>query len=65
MIDRNGRRIRYVIDFYAGKRSSLVGPDLAFFLDVRPALDSFEALRMRVSRTFERLLTTPRQPASA
>ena len=54
-----------MIDFYAGKRSSLVGPDLAFFLDVRPALDSFEALRMRVSRTFERLFTTPRQPASA
>jgi len=41
-VDRCGTRIRYVIDFYAGR--PLPGTsNVSFFLDVRPALDSWEA----------------------
>jgi cytochrome c heme-lyase len=45
IIDRCGTRMRYVIDFYTG-RNSASGP--SFYLDVRPALDSWEGVRMRV-----------------
>jgi len=46
VVDRCGTRIRYVIDFYAGR--PLPGTsNVSFFLDVRPALDSWEAVRMR------------------
>lgn len=45
-MERCGTRIRYVIDFYAGR--SLPGTsNVSFFLDVRPALDSWEAVSMR------------------
>ncbi|KAI0240096.1 Cytochrome c1 heme lyase, partial [Massospora cicadina] len=38
IVDRCGTQVRYVIDFYSGKTSSLQ-PDLpSFYLDVRPAL---------------------------
>ncbi|KAH8920199.1 cytochrome c and c1 heme-lyase [Atractiella rhizophila] len=43
--DRKPAQIRYVIDFYKGR-----GSDLAFFLDVRPALDGWEGVRMRWER---------------
>ena len=46
VVERCGTRIRYVIDFYAGR--SLPGTsNVSFFLDVRPALDSWEAVSMR------------------
>jgi len=48
VVDRCGTRIRYVIDFYTGR--SLPGTSsVSFFLDVRPALDSWEAVSMRTS----------------
>ncbi|KAL7008911.1 Cytochrome c1 heme lyase [Cystobasidiomycetes sp. EMM_F5] len=54
-IDRDGKRIRYVIDFYTGRGGQPAalpaGPtlplQLAFYLDVRPAFDDFESIRMR------------------
>ncbi|KAI9458043.1 cytochrome C1 heme lyase [Russula earlei] len=46
IVDRCGTRMRYVIDFYAGR--PLPGTsNVSFFLDVRPALDSWEAVSMR------------------
>ncbi len=48
IVDRCGTRIRYVIDFYAGR--SLPGTSqVSFFLDVRPAFDSWEAVNMRAT----------------
>lgn len=45
-MDRCGTRIRYVIDFYTGR--PLPGTStVSFFLDVRPALDSWEGVTMR------------------
>lgn len=49
IVDRNGKEVRYVIDYYDGGRMS---ENYEFaLLDVRPALDSFEALwdRMKVA----------------
>ncbi|KAH8117235.1 cytochrome c and c1 heme-lyase [Phellopilus nigrolimitatus] len=48
VVDRCGTRMRYVIDFYTGK--SPVGGNLAFYLDVRPALDNWDSVKMRASR---------------
>jgi len=49
IVDRCGTRMRYIIDFYTGRGESRAGsnPPLSFYLDVRPALDSWEAVRMR------------------
>ncbi|KAL5533216.1 CYT2 [Sanghuangporus sanghuang] len=52
VIDRCGSRMRYVIDFYTGK-SSTPG-NLSFYLDVRPALDNWDAVKMRSLRFLER-----------
>lgn len=39
-VDRCGTNVRYVIDYYSGPR----GEEATFYCDVRPALDSFQAL---------------------
>lgn len=39
-IEREGKEVRYVIDFYSGQPEP--GRPLAVYLDVRPALDSVE-----------------------
>ena len=38
----------YVIDFYSGKNEGLAGKSLNFYLDVRPKLNTWEGLKMRV-----------------
>jgi|EP00945_MAST-04E_sp_MAST-4E-sp1_P007481 cytochrome c heme-lyase len=45
----SGKQVRYVIDFYGGKQdpNSSMKP-IAFHLDVRPAIDSFEAVYDRI-----------------
>jgi len=53
VVDRCGTRIRYVIDFYAG-RGAFGGANPSFFLDVRPALDNWEGVRMRVGSCWDR-----------
>lgn len=39
VVDRCGREVRYVIDYYSGPR----GEETTFYCDVRPALDSWDA----------------------
>lgn len=48
-IDRCGQKVRYVIDFYGGHSPN---SPMAFHLDVRPALDSWSALRDRLCGLF-------------
>ncbi|KAI0080611.1 cytochrome c and c1 heme-lyase [Panus rudis PR-1116 ss-1] len=52
IVDRCGTRMRYVIDFYAGRSPNSQVP--SFYLDVRPALDNWEGVRMRAERFWER-----------
>jgi cytochrome c heme-lyase len=50
VVDRCGKRIEYVIDFYKGKDlGDGMGP-VSFYLDVRPKVNSWEGVRMRVER---------------
>ena len=49
IVDRCGTRMRYIIDFYTG-RSEGSSNNLSFYLDVRPALDNWEGVKMRVER---------------
>ncbi|CAI5702983.1 hypothetical protein KXD40_004023 [Peronospora effusa] len=46
IVDRDGKEVRYVIDFYSGQPEP--GRPLSVYLDVRPALDSVEGLVDRV-----------------
>lgn len=57
-VDRCGKRIKYIIDFYSG-RSDMKG--LAFYLDVRPSPANWEGIRMR----FVRFWTQPQRPKQA
>ncbi|EAU88368.2 cytochrome C1 heme lyase [Coprinopsis cinerea okayama7 len=50
IVDRCGTRMRYIIDFYTGRNPNGLGGNLSFFLDVRPALDSWEGVKMRFQR---------------
>jgi len=52
VVDRCGKNVDYVIDFYSGKGEGLMGKGLNFYLDVRPKLNSWEGVRMRASRIF-------------
>ena len=42
---------RYIIDFYAGNDKNGTASS-SFYLDVRPAMDTFDAVRLRVSKYF-------------
>ena len=48
IVNRNGKQVRYIIDFYDGKQTA--SHAVTMHLDVRPALDSpgacFDRLRM-------------------
>ncbi|KAI1506672.1 cytochrome c and c1 heme-lyase [Biscogniauxia marginata] len=59
VVDRCGKEIEYVIDFYAGRNpgSAAGGPGgggdggkLSFYLDVRPKLNTWEGVKMRALR---------------
>ena len=52
VVDRCGKKIDYVIDFYSGKDETGGRRGLSFYLDVRPKLNSWEGLRMRVARAW-------------
>ncbi|XXG97284.1 hypothetical protein Hte_003580 [Hypoxylon texense] len=49
VVDRCGKEIEYIIDFYAGRNSTADGK-LSFYLDVRPKLNSWEGIKMRAMR---------------
>ncbi|KAK5110125.1 hypothetical protein LTR62_006259 [Meristemomyces frigidus] len=51
IIDRCGKQVEYVIDFYSGKETG-ANKGLNFYLDVRPKLNSWEGVKMRVFNTF-------------
>lgn len=61
IVDRCGMRMRYVIDFYTGRNSSS-GP--SFYLDVRPALDNWEGVKMRVQHCWQRWMGVFAVPSS-
>jgi len=46
VVDRCGLQMRYVIDFYTGRTDPSTN-QVSFYLDVRPALDNWEAVKMR------------------
>ncbi|KAK8025851.1 cytochrome c/c1 heme lyase [Apiospora arundinis] len=48
VVDRCGKEIEYVIDFYAGRPGS--DSKLSFYLDVRPKLNSWDGIKMRALR---------------
>ncbi|KIJ60632.1 hypothetical protein HYDPIDRAFT_116930 [Hydnomerulius pinastri MD-312] len=52
IVDRCGTRVRYVIDFYTGRGAGPSSNDVSFYLDVRPALDNWEGVRMRLDNVF-------------
>lgn len=56
VVDRCGTKMRYVIDFYSGHNPNQLGGNLSFYLDVRPALDNWEGVKMRVGRFWSRWL---------
>ncbi|KAJ7702355.1 cytochrome C1 heme lyase [Mycena rosella] len=56
VVDRCGLQMRYIIDFYTG-RTQGAGP--SFFLDVRPALDNWEGVKMRTQHFWSKMLGYP------
>ncbi|KAI5926022.1 cytochrome c and c1 heme-lyase [Camillea tinctor] len=52
VVDRCGKEIEYVIDFYAGRSAEPAsgGKPLSFYLDVRPKLNSWDGVKMRAMR---------------
>lgn len=65
VVERCGKRVDYIIDFYEGKlggkgrsgaadgdgkKGGVLGGPVSFYLDVRPKLNSFEGVKMRVQR---------------
>ena len=48
VVDRCGQRVDYVIDFYQGKADS--PHPISFYLDVRPKLNTWEGVRMRLEK---------------
>ncbi|KAI0340488.1 cytochrome c and c1 heme-lyase [Trametopsis cervina] len=54
VVDRCGTRMRYVIDFYTGHSTGPSANNVSFYLDVRPALDNWEGVRLRATHFWER-----------
>lgn len=52
VVDRCGLRTRYIIDFYTGH--SMDPNSVSFYLDVRPALDNWEGVKMRIQHFWGR-----------
>ncbi|KAB5585712.1 cytochrome c/c1 heme-lyase [Coniochaeta sp. 2T2.1] len=50
IVDRCGKRVEYVIDFYAGRQDGGGEGKVNFYLDVRPKVNSWEGVKMRVLR---------------
>jgi cytochrome c heme-lyase len=50
VVDRCGKEIEYVIDFYAGRGGKTHDGKLSFYLDVRPKLNTWEGIKTRAFR---------------
>nr|KAG5714084.1 hypothetical protein BaRGS_020412 [Batillaria attramentaria] len=57
IVDRNGKEVRYIIDYYDGGRVDKSNYQFTL-LDVRPALDSFEAFADRMKVAYWRWTAT-------
>jgi cytochrome c heme-lyase len=57
--------MRYVIDFYTGKSDGPSSNNLSFFLDVRPALDNWEGVKMRAERFWDQWFGKPNISSSS
>eukprot|EP00051_Salpingoeca_urceolata_P008998 m.110515 g.110515 ORF g.110515 m.110515 type:complete len:254 (+) comp16049_c0_seq1:122-883(+) len=55
IVDRCGTDVRYVIDFYSAEKK---GGGPGFFIDARPAMDSFTSVWDRVRMSFRKALGT-------
>ncbi|KAG2150485.1 cytochrome c/c1 heme lyase-domain-containing protein [Suillus clintonianus] len=54
VVERCGTRIRYVINFYAGRGAGPTSSNkVSFYLDVRPALDNWEGVKMRAENIWQ------------
>jgi cytochrome c heme-lyase len=51
VVDRCGKKIDYVIDFYSGRPVPGQQEKLNFYLDVRPKVNSVEGIKMRISKS--------------
>ncbi|EMD38477.1 hypothetical protein CERSUDRAFT_82742 [Gelatoporia subvermispora B] len=66
VVDRCGVRMRYIIDFYTGHTAGPPASNVSFYLDVRPAFDNWEAVKLRAERFWERWVGSLRKdPAPA
>ncbi|KAI0093938.1 cytochrome C1 heme lyase [Irpex rosettiformis] len=68
VVDRCGTRLRYVIDFYTGHSQTPSANNLSFYLDVRPAMDNWEGVRLRATHFWHRwagnlFSSSPSRPA--
>ncbi|OLL22906.1 putative cytochrome c1 heme lyase [Neolecta irregularis DAH-3] len=54
IVDRCGKKVHYVIDYYSGKPNERRPIAPSFYIDARPAFD-FEGAQMRISRFFSEL----------
>jgi len=67
VVDRCGVQQRYIIDFYTGRAapssspSQAPPPNLSFFLDVRPAMDNWDGVKLRAEHFWNRWMGTPGQ----
>ncbi|KYQ88472.1 cytochrome c heme-lyase [Tieghemostelium lacteum] len=52
IVDRNGKQVRYVIDFYEGKLDKDANKPIGIYLDVRPAIDDLSSLMDRMKKLF-------------
>eukprot|EP01133_Synstelium_polycarpum_P009812 gene9812-11462_t len=52
-VDRCGKKVRYIIDFYEGKVDKESNKPIGIYLDVRPAIDDWQSLKDRVNRLFK------------
>ncbi|KAF8228948.1 cytochrome c and c1 heme-lyase [Tricholoma matsutake] len=57
VVDRCGIQTRYIIDFYTGHIPA-PSSNLSFYLDVRPALDNWESVKMRAENFWYKTLQT-------
>lgn len=51
-VNRCGKEVEYVIDFYSGKSNPNTPQVPSFYLDVRPKLNTLEGIKMRVWKSF-------------
>lgn len=52
LVDRCGKQVEYVLDFYTGSPDPLQPERPSFYLDVRPKLNSWEGIKMRAWSLF-------------